>query len=156
MRSSLRSGRCRIVVADAFLVDANVLVYAVAGDELGERCRAILAAVAAGELDGVTSTAVLEELWHLELSGRIGNLSGQTARALSLFAPPLPITAAIFTRALAIEAPAELGANDRIHVATCIEHDIPAILTADRGFDAVSAIERIDPLDRRFAGLAAP
>lgn len=143
-------------MSDVFLVDANVLVYAVAGDELGERCRAILAAVAEGELDGVTSTAVLEEVWHLELSGRIENLSGQTARALSLFAPPLPITAAIFTRALGIEAPEDLGANDRIHVATCLEHGFAAILTADRGFDDVGAIERIDPFDRRFAGLAAP
>ncbi len=133
-----------------------MLVYAVAGDELGQRCRAILGAVADGELDGVTSTAVLEELWHLELSGRIENLSGQTARALSLFAPPLPITAATFARALALTAPERLGANDRIHVATCLEHGIAAVLSADRGFDAIAEIERIDPLDRRFAGLATP
>lgn len=143
-------------MADGFLVDANVLVYAVAGDELGKRCRAILAAVAGGELDGVTSTAVLEEVWHLELSGRIENLSGQAARALSLFAPPLPITAATFARALAIDAPQMLGANDRIHVATCLEHGIASILSGDRGFDEIALIERIDPLDRRFAELPAP
>lgn len=129
-----------------FLVDANVLVYAVAADSAGERCRQILAAVAMGEADGVCSTAIMEEVWHLELSGRIAGMEGQTQRAYELISPLLPITDETFSRALAIEAEA-IGANDRIHAATCMQHGISGILSADRGFDELESPARIDPLD---------
>lgn len=156
-KSSTRSGRChRVAVSDALLIDANVLVYAVAGDERGRRCREILSAVAEGRMEGIASTAILEEVWHLELSGRIANLSGQTERAHRLLAPLLPITDETFTRALQVSA-GEIGANDRIHVATCTEHGIEAILSADHGFDEVASLERVDPMDPRFEGfLGAP
>lgn len=132
---------------EPFLIDANVLVYAVAADEAGERCRALLAAVAAGEIEGVCSTAVMEEVWHLELSGGIEGMDGQTQRAHALLAPLLPVTEETFAAALGLDAPDPLGANDRIHVATCLVHGVGAILTADRAFDRQSAVRRLDPLD---------
>lgn len=133
---------------DAFLIDANVLVNAVAADEAGESCRALLAAVASGEIEGVCSTAVMEEVWHLELSGRIEGMEGQTARAHALLAPLLPVTDETFAAALRVDAPGRLGANDRIHVSTCVQHGLTAILSSDRGFDEQRAVERLDPLDR--------
>lgn len=57
---------------------------------------------------------------------------------------PLAVTARTLDLALALEVPAELGANDRLHVASCIEHGIAAILSADRSFDMVDGLERID------------
>lgn len=131
-----------------FLIDANVLVYAVADDEPGERCREILTAVATGAADGACSTAIMEEVWHLELSGRISGMDGQTRRAYELLAPLLPVTDETFTRALAIETDA-IGANDRIHAASCQQHGIGVILSADRGFDDVGSLLRTDPLDPR-------
>ncbi len=135
-----------------FLVDANVIVYAVSASELGERCRQILADIAGGEAEGRCSTAVLEEVWHLELSGRIAALEGQTRRAHSLFDPLLTVSHHSFGRALDLES-SELGANDRLHVATCIDHQLQAIVSADRGFDRVDEVDRVDPFDR--AGFVA-
>lgn len=40
-----------------------------------------------------------------------------------------------------------LGANDRLHAATCLGAGIEHILTADRGFDELDLPRRIDPLD---------
>lgn len=62
--------------------------------------------------------AVLEEIWHLELRGVLGDLTGLTADARMLFAPVLAVTDEIFGRALALAAPSNLGANDRMHAAT--------------------------------------
>lgn len=129
-----------------FLIDANVLVYAVAEDEPGERCREILAAVASGAADGACSTAILEEVWHLELSGRIDGMNGQTRRSYEVLAPLLPVTDETFAGALAIETDS-IGANDRIHAASCRQHGIGVILSADRGFDDLGGLRRADPLD---------
>ena len=44
-----------------------------------------------------------------------------------------------------------IGANDRVHLATCLAtclaNGIDTILSADRGYDAVEQLRRVDPLD---------
>lgn len=45
-----------------------------------------------------------------------------------------------------------LGANDRVHVATSRANDIPAIVSADRAFDGVPGLRRIDTLDTAAVG----
>ena len=127
-------------------VDANIFVYAVGGDELADRSAAALESIAREELDGVTSTAVLEEVWHLELGGRITGMEGQAERVYDLMTPLLAVDDRIVRRALSIDA-AATGANDRVHAATCLEHGLAHILSADRGFDGIVELERVDPLD---------
>jgi predicted nucleic acid-binding protein len=129
-----------------FFVDANVIVYSAVPSARREACLEVLAAIAAGA-EGRTSTAVLEEVWHLELSGRAGDLGGLTARAYVALGPLLPVTDEAFRRALGLDAPA-LGANDRLHLATCLTHGIDPLISADRGFDSVPEIRRVDPLDK--------
>lgn len=128
-----------------FFVDANVIVYSAVPGVRRESCLGVLAAIAGGA-DGRTSTAVLEEVWHLELSGRAGDLDGVTARAYAALGPLLPVSDEAFRRALGLDAPA-LGANDRVHVATCLTHGIDLVVSADQGFDSVPEVHRIDPLD---------
>jgi predicted nucleic acid-binding protein len=128
-----------------FFVDANVLLYAAADCEQQEPCAEVLRAIVAGA-DGRTSAAVLEEVWHIERSGRLGHLDGLAERAYRLFSPLLPVTDEAFGRALLLDAP-QLGANDRLHVGTCRVHGIESIVTADRGFDGVRGVRRVDPLD---------
>ena len=130
-----------------FFVDTNVLVYAAAADSPYQPgSAAVIEALGAGTASAATSTAVLEELWHLELTGRVPGLDGVTEAAFTLLRPVLAVTDDIFAAALELDA-GKLGANDRIHVATCHAHGIPAILTADRGFDAAPALRRVDPAD---------
>ena len=128
-----------------FFVDANVLLYAAVECEQRGACAEVLRAVVEGA-DGRTSVAVLEEVWHVERSGRLGTLGGLAERAYRLFSPLLPVTDEAFGKALALDAP-KLGANDRLHVETCHINGIESIVTADRGFDGVRGIRRVDPLD---------
>jgi len=131
-----------------FLVDANIIVYAAIPSEYRAACLEVLAAVAAGRADGKISTAVLEEVWHLELSGRVGSIRGLADRAYRAFTPLLPVTDDIVARALRLDARG-LGSNDRIHVATAVANGIETILSADTDFDRVRAIRRVDPLEKR-------
>jgi len=131
-----------------FLVDANVIVYAAIPSRYREPCLEVLAAIAAGKADGKVSTAVFEEVWHLELSGRVGPIRGLAERAYRAFTPLLPVTDDIVARALRLDAK-RLGSNDRIHVATALANGIATIVSADSDFDQVRAIRRVDPLDDR-------
>jgi len=109
-------------------------------------CLEILEATGDGQVEGRTSTAVLEAVWHVELSGRTAVSRGLARYAHALMAPLLPVTEEAFALALTLNAPA-LGANDRLHVGTCLAHGIALIVSADRGFDRVAGIRRLDPLD---------
>lgn len=131
-----------------FLVDANVVLYSAIDSDYREPCLEILDAIAAGAAQGVTSTAVFEEVWHVERSGRAGDLDGLTKSAYSIFSPLLVVTDEAFARALSLATP-RLGTNDRLHAATCLTERIRAICTADRDFDAVRGLRRVDPLDAR-------
>lgn len=130
-----------------FFVDANVAVYAATDGPYHDACAALLRAVADGA-EARTSTAVLEEVWHIELSGRIGDVDGLARRAHTLFTPLLAVTDEVFATALSLTH-ARLGSNDRIHVATCAANGIDTIVSADRDFDAVRGLRRVDPLDQR-------
>lgn len=130
-------------------MDTNIAIYATSRSRYRDSCAQVLEAVSLGQADGRTSVAVLEEIWHLELRGSLGDLTGLTADVRALFAPVLAVTDDIFGRALALEVPAHIGANDRVHAATCLVMDIPVILSADAGFDEIGGIRRVDPLDEK-------
>jgi predicted nucleic acid-binding protein len=132
----------------AVFVDTNVIVYAATAGPYREACLTFLEAVTEGRVEGRTSTAVIEEVWHLEMSGRLGRLDRLARRAYELFTPLLPVTDETVRVAIALDASA-LGAKDRIHVATCRLHGIGTIVTADGAFDLIEGLERIDPLDDR-------
>lgn len=131
-----------------FLIDANVIVYAAVPSEYRGPCLEILDAVAEGRAEGRVSTAIFEEVWHIELSGRVGPIRGLARRAYRALTPLLPVTDEIVAKAIQLDA-SRLGANDRIHVATAIVNGIDTIVSADADFDRVTGIERVDPLDPR-------
>jgi predicted nucleic acid-binding protein len=131
-----------------FFIDANVLIYGAVPSDYRAPCLEILEAIADGRADGHASTAALEEVWYVELSGKAGNLDGLTRRAYLLLAPLLPVTDEAFRLALNLDAP-QLGPNDRLHVGTCMVHELDVVVSADQGFDGLRGIQRVDPLDTR-------
>lgn len=129
-------------------IDTAVLMYAAGGKHpLKDPCARILAQVGAGELNGLISAEVIQEVAHrfvhLHQPERAVTLMNE---ALELFAPVIPIGHSVVARmpGLVRRYPA-LEARDLIHVATCLEEAIEAIVTPDRGFDAVTELRRIDP-----------
>jgi predicted nucleic acid-binding protein len=129
-----------------FFVDANAILYSALDGPGRDACLRVLEAVAAGDAPGRTSPAVLEEVWHVAERRYPGQLDGLAESALAIFSPLLPVTEEAFVHALGLEAPA-LGPNDRLHLGTCTVEGIDVVLTADRAFDGIEGIERVDPLD---------
>lgn len=129
-----------------FFIDTNVFVYAIRLSDAQPGAAAVLAALGSGSTTAVTSTAVLEELWHLELKGRIPELAGATDAVYTLLRPVLGVTDEIMGAALQVDV-SELGANDRVHLATCRANDVSVILSGDRGFDSAPGLRRVDPAD---------
>lgn len=129
-----------------FFVDANVIVYAATESEYRDPCLRVLEAIAAGEADGRTSPAVLEEVWYVERSGRAGEFDGLAARAYTIFTPLLPVTDEAFRLALALRA-TKLGPADRVHVGTCRSHGIDVVVSADSAFSGLRGLRRVDPRD---------
>jgi predicted nucleic acid-binding protein len=132
----------------AYFVDTNVFIYAVAEDS-PYQAGAIetVEALGAGRAPrAVTSVTVIEELWHQELRGRIPGLDGAADSVFTLMRPVLSVTEEILAAAFELKVHG-LGANDRVHVATCHASGIDTILTADRAFDLAPGIRRVDPAD---------
>lgn len=129
-----------------------MLVYAVSVNE-SRRAGSIeiMEAISSGRAAGTTSPAVIEEVWHLEASGRVPGLKGQAKRAYEILRPLLPVDDQVLDLAfdLGLSDDAALGANDRVHAATCRRYGIEAIVSADRGFDAVDGLHRVDPIDAK-------
>lgn len=131
-------------------VDTAVPMYAAGGDHpMRDPCLRILRLVRQGDLDGVTSAEVVQEISHRFLAVRRPDFARQLAiDVLDLFAPVLPITHAMMRRVpeLAIRYPS-LQARDLVHVATCIHEGITEIVSPDKAFDQVAEIRRIDPAE---------
>ncbi len=94
----------------------------------------------------MTSTAVLEEVLHVELRTTKLDLRGVAGLAYGIFTPLLAVTDDVMKAALELGEPG-LGSNDRVHVATCRLNGIEVIVSADGGFDGADGLRRVDPLD---------
>ena len=137
-------------------IDTAVIMYAAGGEHaLREPSRRVLSRIGNGDLDGVISVEVVQEILHRFISLRRPEIGiAQAAQAMDFFAPVLPITHALMRRVpdLAARYPL-LAARDLVHVATCVHEGITAIISPDRGFDQVAEVRRIDPTD--FAPIPA-
>lgn len=129
-------------------VDTAILMYASRAEHpLRAPSVEVLERIERGELDGVISVGVVQEIAHRFLSLRRPDLARDRAiDALDLFAPVLPITHTLMRRVPdLVAAYPGLPARDLVHVATCIHEGIGEIISPDRAFDAVAEVRRIDP-----------
>lgn len=116
---------------------------------LRDPCSQVLDLVRNGQLRAVTSVEVVQEILHRFLSvGRPDMAGGMAIATLELFDPVLPVTHEVMHRvpALVGRYPG-LSARDLVHVATCINAGIDAIISPDTGFDGVAEVRRIAPGD---------
>jgi predicted nucleic acid-binding protein len=121
---------------------------------LREPCLAILRAIADGELAAITDVEVCQEILHRYTS--LGERE-QALRVVSLFIKlvpeVLPITKEDLLLSLEMhERYPSLQARDSLHTAVMLNNDIQFIISADRHFDDVDEIERIDPAPARGTG----
>ena len=130
-------------------IDTSVVMYAAGGEHpLRRPCTTILDRISSGSLDATTSVEVVQELVHRNVSIRRPDEAARLAElTMAMFAPVLPITHAVMRRIPdLIRRYPMLPARDLVHVATCVHEAIEEIVSADRGFDQVAEVRRIDPL----------
>jgi len=129
-------------------IDTCVLLYAAGRHHpYKEPCVALLEAVADRRIDAAINTDVLQEvLYRFHAISKIATGREVAAAALTLFEKILPVTDKEMGRALAIlEKHPALSPRDAVHVATMQTADIKIIVSADRHFDVVQGIARIEP-----------
>ncbi len=141
-----------------YFLDSNVFMYA-AGREhpLKAPCVAVLRRVAREELDVLTNAEVLQEI--LYRYGAVGEL--QQGLHLARLAVDqvagevLPVTLADMHRAFELvdRYGIEITARDAVHAATMLDNGLTHVITADRHFDIIEGITRLDP--RKAARLKA-
>jgi len=132
------------------LVDANVVFYATGVPHPYKAASSrILEDAARGILDANVDVEVFQEVLHAY------SLRGERKRGLSTFDDllltfPVPIAVeredVIGARVL-MERYLRLSARDCIHAAVALNHGLEAIISADRAFDEITEIKRLDPLE---------
>ncbi len=129
-------------------VDTNVPMYAVGADHpLKAPCIAFLRAIARGEILAVTSVEVLQELLHRYTVLGHRERAVEVVRSFSDIVPDiLPVTGDDVAAALELHvAHPSLQTRDVMHLATMTRHGLHVIVTADRHFDGLPAVRRVDP-----------
>ncbi len=128
-------------------IDSNIPMY-VAGSDHPNRgpSQRLLARVQSGEVEGCTSTEVLQEiLYRYAALGR----TELAAKVYDLFVQICPViydvTLADTDRARDFLIHGDgLSARDAVHAAVMVNHDVTLIATFDQGFDGVREVERIE------------
>lgn len=136
-------------MADRLFVDANVFMYLAGRDTTyRESCRrALRTAIERGTML-TTSAEVLQEFLHYYgARGRPESARTVYEAATDICGEILPITEHQIVRALEVlvEHPG-LPARDALHVATMETHGIERLLSADKEFDRIDTVERVNPL----------
>ena len=135
-----------------FFLDTCVPIYAAgAAHAYKEPCQRVLQAVAQGDLEAITDTEVIQEIaYRYHAIGRPEGLA-LAEDFLALMQDVRPVTRVEISRSLELQRVyPSLSPRDAIHVAVMLEAGIEKILSADRHFDGVKGIERMDPAEGRW------
>ena len=134
---------------DSLFVDANVFMYLAGSDApYREACRqALLAATEQGTML-ITSTEVLQEILHYHTARRRPDDARTVYQAVTDICDEiLPVTENQTARSLEllVRHPG-LPARAALHVATMESCGVERLLSADRYFDQIDSVTRVDPL----------
>lgn len=133
-----------------FLYDTSIFVYARGTEhEYREPCRTVIRLAEQGVLAGEASVELVQEYAHIL---RRRGLSGPDVReqARDVAALCLLHNFAEDDLRLALNLVAThpvLRVRDAVHAATALRRGISVILSADRDFDGIAGLERLDPHD---------
>ena len=131
-------------------IDANIPIYAAGSDHpYKEPCGQILHMVAGNPDHFITNAEVLQELLHRYLASGRWALGREVVNSFAELMQGLiePVYAEdILLAAGLADASPEVSARDLVHAAVMRRLEVRRIISADRDFDRVDGIERLDPL----------
>ena len=128
-------------------VDSNIPMYVAGRDHpLREPARRFLERMRAGDVEGCSSTEVLQEVLYRYVGLRRRDLAGEVYELFVRLCPVIfPDTLADTDRAKdLVKAIPGVGVRDAIHAAVMLNNDVTLIATFDGDFDEVPGIRRIE------------
>jgi len=131
------------------VVDTSVLVYAVGTDHpLREPCRRLIAAIG-DRIDATTTVEVIQEFAHVRARRRTRPDAASLARSYITTLSPLmvPTTSDVVEGLALFQENMALDCFDAVLAATCVARGADALVSADRAFDHVPGLNRVDPSD---------
>jgi len=137
-----------MIPSELVMLDSNIPMYA-AGQDHPYRipCRRVLERIVAGELEAVTNVEVHQEILHRYIAIGLAGKGREVSQDFQYLVPrvlPVTLEEIGLARELSAKYP-ELPARDLIHLSVMLNHGIESVISADRHFDRVSEIHRLDP-----------
>jgi predicted nucleic acid-binding protein len=132
------------------LFDTTVFVYAQGrAHPYMSACRRIVEDIRSGAIEGEASVDLVQEFAHVALRQMPRRdealaLVREVSEMCALHdfnVTDLPLVMTL------LDTHPQLGARDAVFAATALNRGIEAILSADRDFDGIPGLERIDPAD---------
>lgn len=127
-------------------IDSNIPMY-VAGREhpFREPAQRFLVRVRSGEIEGCTSTEVLQEILYRYMGLKRVDLALEVYELFVRICPVVfPVTLADTDRAREALRTAEgVSVRDVLHAAVMLNNDVRLVASFDRGFDAIADVERL-------------
>ena len=132
-----------------YFIDSNVFFYAKMFDrEYGAVCAKILDRIAKGKLEAATSTLVVIELANaLRKYGLSDEVKDVVDAVFSLDIRVFDVDSLSVRNAVGIFDKFRISPYDCVHVAVMKEAGIDNVISADKDFDNVGWIKRLDPKD---------
>lgn len=130
-----------------FFLDTSVLLLAVGGDrEQRSTCRQIIAGIHQGDVDGHASVEAVQEYVH-HRRRRSERTAVDEALALCRMLTLHAFDEDVLDGALRLMATSPVRGRDAVHAATALRHGFDEIVSADRDFDDLPGLRRLDPSD---------
>jgi len=132
---------------ETHFIDSNVFFYAKILDrEYGEACAKIVRKIAEGEVKAVTSVLVIIELVNALRKYKLGEEARNVVDAtFSLDMSIYEIDSTDVRSAMMIFDEFKISPYDCVHASTMKRAGITSIISADKEFDRISWMKRLDP-----------
>lgn len=127
-------------------IDSNIPMYVAGRDHPNrEPARRFLERVRTGELEGCTSTEVLQEILYRYSALRRLDLAGNVYDLFAQLCPVVfAVTLADTDRARAmLSRETSIGVRDAIHAAVMLNNEVTSIATFDSAFERIPGISRL-------------
>jgi uncharacterized protein len=130
-----------------YFVDSNIFFYAKIMDRrYGESCSAIVRGIAEHRIDAVISSLILLEVSNaLRKYGRAKDVAPEVRAISTLGIETYPMDASDVREAAELFEQVEINPYDCLHAAVMKRYNLTQIISADREFDKLSWLRRIDP-----------
>lgn len=127
-------------------IDTTVLVHAYGDEhEMRSGCRALLQAAADGSVELHASVEVPQEFLFHRLRRGTRTDAVSEARDVMTFCRLYPFDREVLDLSVDLVESRGMRGRDAVHAATALVHGFDKIVSADRDFDGLAGLGRLDP-----------